>query len=371
MHRKLQHLMIQYDAIRLIAILAIVLLHTAANGVTQLPPGSSDWWLANFADSAGRVGVPLFLMLTGATLLNRPTESVSHFYRRRLQRLAFPVLAWSLIYLFWAQLKAVWKQQPLDLSTKLSGIVTGNNYFHLWFIYVVIALYVCLPALRFIWLRLNRREQITLTVIALCLQQVGLLLRFCRSGCTQTSAHWPTLPDFLVNAEQLPWPFWFIAYVPYVILGALLSQPRQQAPLTRQIQLLILVCGIIATAALYALQRLHFDAEPFYYAYHRLSSPVLCSAVMIWLLTIHHQTNAEKLAINSSHNGFSAILVRYSFGIYLSHPIWLDLTNMLTQQTVLNALPYAMKLPLQTLLILLGSVFFCLCWQKYLNHRAR
>lgn len=355
--------MIQYDAIRLIATLAIVLLHTAANGVTQLTVGSFDWWLANVADSAGRVGVPLFLMLTGAILLPRQNESILHFYTRRWQRIAWPAFIWTLFYLVWAQFKAYWKQEPLALSDQLTGIITGHSYFHLWFIYLLIGVYGILPFVRWLWQQLNRRQQIAVTVMALGLQQLGLIMRFCADGCTPfTTVSW-TVPHWLVNADQQPWPFWFVAYLPYLLLGALLRQLSAQ-PKPNLLRLL-LAATIISTAFLYALQRLHYSAEPFYYAYHRLSLPVMCSAILLWYLVFHERSNCAVPNTTAKPGGFSAAIIQHSFGIYLVHPIWLDLSNMLLQQLQVHALPYLLKLPLQTLAILLGSLVSCIYWHKW------
>lgn len=363
--------MIQYDAIRLIAILAIVLLHTAANGVTQLPPGSADWWLANLADSAGRVGVPLFLMLSGAILLPRQHENTRHFYQRRWRRIALPALIWSLLYLGWAQFKGYWKQQPVDLEPQLWGIISGHSYFHLWFIYLLIGVYAVLPALRWLWLRLTPQQQLALTLTSLGLQQLGLILRFYRDSAA--SAPWLAMPDWFINADQLPWPFWFIAYLPYLMLGALLRQPR---PIAAQPVLpMLFFIAVATTAGLYALQRLHFGPEPFYYAYHRLSLPVLLSALLLWLIVFNRQAgqgtkttspaSTSPTSTSPVWQNLTATLLKHSFGIYLVHPIWLDLSSMLLQQPMLSALPYPVRLPLQALFILLASALSCLMWARY------
>jgi surface polysaccharide O-acyltransferase-like enzyme len=406
--------MIQYDAIRLIAILAIVLLHTAANGVSSLTPGSSDWWLANIADSASRVGVPLFLMLTGATLLARPYGSttgtpsnsnntsnsapisaVRQFYRRRLQRLALPVLAWSLIYLLWAQLKAHWKHQPLALSDQLSGLLSGHNYFHLWFIYLLLGLYATLPLWRFLWQQLTPQQQGYSTLLALGLQQGLLLLRFHSDS---------SIPDWLVNADSLPWPLWFIAYLPYLMLGALLhpadvrAQTTQMTPSAHRWQqlapllLLLTLCLLVATTAwLYAWQQQNIGPEPFYYAYHRLSLPVMLSALCIWLMLRHsvssQMLSSQMLSQPSAANQqlsanekpsltrqLSKLIVHCSFGIYLVHPIFLDLSQALLQYSPLHQWPYPILLPLQTLFIASASLASCLLWQylwKYLWQHLR
>ncbi len=404
--------MIQYDTIRLVAILGIVLLHTAANGVNQLPFGSYNWWLANVIDSACRAGVPLFLMLTGALLLNRTGESQRNFYRRRWQRLALPMLLWTFIYLAWAQLKAAWKQQPfaidshLLIESHLLNVISGQPYFHLWFIYLLIGLYLALPWLRSYWQRLSNRQQLTLTIGCLLLQQSLLLARFFHQSL-------PSMPDWFIDADQLPWPLWFVAYLPYVLLGAVLrplppaqalpklpapiealyeipAQTRSQAltqaltqvlaqvlpqalpqsqhhqparlhsawcqPLwQRHLLLAGLVLAILTTALGYAWQRSSGNPEPFFYSYHRLSLPVLCSALALWLLLIRwHITSLPPLAKQ---------LMAHSFGIYLVHPLWLDVSSALLQQPWLAPAPYALKLSAQWLFIVAASLGCCLAWQ--------
>ena len=167
--------MIHYDTIRLLAVIAIVLLHVAANGVNDLPFGSMNWWIANVIDSACRAGVPLFLMLSGALLLHKnhktKEQSVSEFYRRRWQRLAAPVLLWSLFYLAWTQLKAWWKNQPLTVDDTLRSALSGEPYFHLWYLYMLIGLYAVLPWFRLYWQRLSDKQQLWLLLGSIILQQ--------------------------------------------------------------------------------------------------------------------------------------------------------------------------------------------------------
>ena len=160
-----------FDAIRLFATVAIVLLHTAANGVNRLPQGSPDWWLANVLDTACRAGVPLFLMLSGALLLNRSHQSAKQFYHNRLHKLALPLLLWSLFYLLWSALKAQIKQQPYGFETAAEQLLAGAPYFHLWFIFMLAGVYLLLPLLRRFWQQLTPAQQTQFCWLTLILQQ--------------------------------------------------------------------------------------------------------------------------------------------------------------------------------------------------------
>ncbi len=331
-----------FDAIRLFATVAIVLLHTAANGVNRLPLASNDWWLANIVDSACRAGVPLFLMLTGALFLRRADEPAKFFYQKRQQRLLWPLLFWSLFYLLWSGLKAQVKQQPLFVDQALQSLFSGAPYFHLWFFFMLAGVYLVLPPLRQFWLQLSPGRQTLFCLAALMLQQSlhGLY--------------------FLLALPEPPWPFWFIGYLPYLLLGAWLTRPTTitvtpTVPtwrLTGAFALLVLL-----TAALYHWQRQAGLTEPFYYAYHRLSLPVLAAAILLW-----HMLGRIRIQLHP----LAQILPRHSLGIYCLHPVFLDLTEFAKQQlgTGTPQWPYFWQLLLQSMTVLTCSVLVCVLYQR-------
>lgn len=366
---ELQHFMVSYDAIRLFAVVAIVVLHTAANGVNRLAFASPDWWLANLADSAARAGVPLFLMLTGALFLHRRGESASQFYQRRWQRLALPLLLWSLFYLLWSALKAQVKQQPYQLADAVNALVSGAPYFHLWFIFMLAGVYLVLPAIRSCWQALTSSQQLQLTLACLLLQQ-SLHLAAVSSG------FW----------LDLPWPLWFIAYLPYLLLGALLANPTAAHSgrawrVGQSSAFILLTCS---TAGLYYLQHqsvyfsdhaqsqpqvlaavVHWlQQAPVSYAYHRLSLPVLLLALVLWFLLGQSQRLTR-----SANSRIGQLLLRHSLTIYCLHPVFLDISTMALQRLSSVKLPYSVLLVGQVSLILLGCVLCCLLWDRLAQWR--
>lgn len=329
-----------FDAIRLFATVAIVLLHTAANGVNRLVSGSPDWWLANLIDSACRAGVPLFLMLSGALLLNRTHQSATQFYHNRLQKLALPVLLWSLFYLLWSALKAQIKQQPYSFETAADQLLAGAPYFHLWFIYMLAGVYLLLPPLRQFWQQLTPSQQTLFCWLALLLQQSlhGLY--------------------FLLALPEPPWPLWALGYLPYLLLGAWLTRPQQEKPATPLLSGAALLVLISASALLYHWQRDAGLSEPFYYSYHRMSLPVLLSALLLWQLLQPLPPVRSRLL---------QAIRRHSLGIYCAHPLFLDLTEygrqQLAQAGSTIVLPYAVQLLVQVSLVLGASLGICLSYQ--------
>ena len=61
------------------------------------------WTTVDFYQSFGRLGVPLFIMLTGALLLSpsKTNEDLGTFFKKRFSRIGLPCLFWGVIYFIW------------------------------------------------------------------------------------------------------------------------------------------------------------------------------------------------------------------------------------------------------------------------------
>jgi surface polysaccharide O-acyltransferase-like enzyme len=94
---------IPVDLIRVIAIIGVILLHASndlTSQITSLP--ILRWWMVDIYQSVGRMGVPLFLMLSGVLLLapSKKEEEISYFFKKRFIRIGLPFIFWSSIYFF-------------------------------------------------------------------------------------------------------------------------------------------------------------------------------------------------------------------------------------------------------------------------------
>lgn len=87
------------DTEKSIAILAVVLLHTAASVFSHSSVGSFEWWVGNIFDASVRWAVPVFIFVSGYLFIT----SQLHFresLRKIYQRLVVPLLLWIVIYFF-------------------------------------------------------------------------------------------------------------------------------------------------------------------------------------------------------------------------------------------------------------------------------
>lgn len=136
-----------YDALRVAAMIGVILIHVCAQSATRLAADGQalgvGWHVANLLDSLGRFAVPAYLMITGGLLLDGQ-PSLRTVYRKRIPRVAVPLLFWTVVYLV---LQAV-MVEGYDWKSAIGGLVGNPAEIHLWYLYALIAVYLLLPFLQ-------------------------------------------------------------------------------------------------------------------------------------------------------------------------------------------------------------------------------
>ncbi len=144
---------VDINLIRTVAIIGVILLHAAgryavtSQDLSQMNPLQfAGWGAVDFYQSiAVIVGVPLFLMTTGALLLEpSKNESLKVFFKKRWARIGLPLVFWGAIYFVWDFLVM---KVPFTAEAIVQGILNGP-YTQFWYMYVLIGLYLLTPILR-------------------------------------------------------------------------------------------------------------------------------------------------------------------------------------------------------------------------------
>lgn len=109
------------------------MLHAANEAIAPQVMNQTEvwrWWMVNIYQTLSRTGVPLFVMLTGALLLQpSKNETLSVFFKKRWARIGLPFLFWGAIYFAWDYFA---NQQALTSSFIVQGILSGP-YFQFWY----------------------------------------------------------------------------------------------------------------------------------------------------------------------------------------------------------------------------------------------
>ncbi len=153
---KARGLHIQTDIVRTVAIVCVILLH-AANDLTTQQMGQLEifrWVTVDIYQSVGRMGVLLFLILTGALLLqpSKLDEPIGVFFKKRWARIGLPFVFWGVIFFVW---DFAVLHQPITSSAIVQGILTGP-YYHFWYLYMLTGIYLLTPILRIVMAHANQ-----------------------------------------------------------------------------------------------------------------------------------------------------------------------------------------------------------------------
>jgi surface polysaccharide O-acyltransferase-like enzyme len=110
------------------------------------------WTTNDVYQSVGRICVPLFVMLSGALLLQpEKYDTLASFFKKRWARIGLPWIFWGAAYFAWDFLV---KQQPFTSNAIVQGIITGP-YYHFWYLYMC-SLYLLTPVLCIVLSKVNR-----------------------------------------------------------------------------------------------------------------------------------------------------------------------------------------------------------------------
>lgn len=137
------------DILRVLSILAVITIHVTATSVSVVRNMDTfHWWFVNMLNSFSRSAVPIFFMISGALLLgNQKNENNKEFLKKRLPRIGIPFLVWSIIYCVLKHY-VIEPDYPGILSfgkTMVKEILQDGVYHHLWFVYVMLAMYLIIP----------------------------------------------------------------------------------------------------------------------------------------------------------------------------------------------------------------------------------
>lgn len=313
------------DGVRVIAVLMVIIIHS------PLTTGEHSMFLSvyNYM-SAPSIG--LFFMISGALLLPVKDFSTIVFYTKRLSKIGFPLIGWSLFYILvhagTNELSFTYFVQKAMLIpfTPVEGV--------LWFVYTLIGLYLLAPIIT-PWLKQTSQKEL---LFILSLWAVTLIFPYINVF----------LPGFYnINGSITNSFFYFSGYLGYFLMGYYLKQyPFKFTRFNLIVGILVFLgIGIFVPVLIY-LNPSENVANSLVYNYLTIN---------IALISITIYVVIQK--INFSFLVFNKVLVeisKLSFGIYLLHIFILRdvVWQWFNMAYVINP---AFQIPLMAILTLLIS----------------
>lgn len=128
------------DALKAFSILAMILLHVSAVGLSEEKIATVHWNICGLYNSLCHFCVPVFVMISGALLLgnDKPTG-------KYIKRIAISLCFWCIAYSLYVQIGDALANSNFDAISIFKGIFDPT---HLWFLWMILCLYIATPILR-------------------------------------------------------------------------------------------------------------------------------------------------------------------------------------------------------------------------------
>lgn len=284
-----------YDILNIACCLCMIALHH--NGVVFSFSDTSAWRQSLVVECVCYWAVPVFMMLSGANLLNyRKKYTTTMFMKKRIQRTVIPWMAWSIILLFWKIQTSQLTLESYSLVNILNIVVNNKVESVYWFFTPLFACYLTIPILSIL---IDRRKVLWYIVI--------INFFFC--------SILPVLPLVTGVYWNISVPFTENMII-FVVLGYLLSTQN----LVKQWRISLYVLGAVSVIFRYVYTLIHSLAnntlDTSIKGYQVFHSVFLAVAIF----ELAKNIDWEKI-IPSSWKEKISKLASYTFGIYLIHQV--------------------------------------------------
>lgn len=296
------------DLLRIVAIMAVVVIHCLAWVQMKNPVDSHQWMIGNVLDSAMRWCVPIFVMISGSLLINdKAANEPSVFYKKRLIRIFVAILIWPLIYTAWPIIMFHGTLMPKKI---LFGYLSGTPVqVHLYFLFLIAGLYVLTPIISLLAQHSSKRT-FTITTIAVL--------------ATTTVSH--TVETFLPgHGVSLNFLTQCLPFAGYYMLGFAIKDWRVRRPIIPFV-IFALSTGIISVLT-YRLSHI-FPVDgtgSFFYTYPSLFVMISSVSLFVFVRSIYDQV-VKKIddSIVAKASPYVLTLSGLTFGVFLIHILVLE-----------------------------------------------
>lgn len=145
------------DVIKTVAIFSVLTIHASTGGYGE-PIMSFNWWTSLFWGCLTRSAVPLFLMCSGALMLNPNKKiSVKRLYTHNLWHLVTAMFAWAVFYKIYHMIATksfYWE----NIVKSVREIFLLDQEFHLYYIPIAALAYLFLPITRVVTANASKRQ---------------------------------------------------------------------------------------------------------------------------------------------------------------------------------------------------------------------
>lgn len=136
------------DVIKVFSTFLIVMQHSISYSFTTLPVSGYEWKIMNFIFMISRMGVPVFIMCSGAGMLSRE-HTIKEIWRKNIFGLLKVYVGWMAVLGVWDVIQIWIRGENANLRVMVNAFIKCILFgkYHTWFIFTLLGLYVITPLL--------------------------------------------------------------------------------------------------------------------------------------------------------------------------------------------------------------------------------
>jgi surface polysaccharide O-acyltransferase-like enzyme len=314
--------------LRIAATFGVIILHVAASKWYDTSVRSLSWQTMNFYDSLVRWTVPIFVMISGVFHL-RPIKTDTTFKEemkvicKKILRICCAIIFWSIAYNFINMLgKYIINKEPFTVFSimKIFGIIVlGPAWYHLWFLYMLIGLYLLTPIFR-CFIKSCKREHIEYFLLLFFV--VGTCIPFINSSLNKLSIFKARI-IYLPVAE-------LSGYIGYYIAGYYFANYKIETKIKRCIYIFAILSVLFTIIGTSFMSIYKNEPVEGLYGYLLPNTMFVAYGVFIFFQEIFDKKifswRMEKIILRISKD---------TFGIYLIHALIIQIFGIIGLNTLI------------------------------------
>lgn len=292
------------DVIKVFSTFLIVMQHSISNSYTTLPVSGYEWKIVNFIFMISRMGVPIFIMCSGAGMLSRE-HTIKEIWQKNILGLLKVYVGWMAV-LGVRDVIQIWIQGEnanvrVMVNAFIKCILFGK--YHTWFVFMLLGLYAISP---FLYIIVQKKE---LLFYFLILSIVFTVILPVFSGVER-------LGRLMSVADGINMHF-VVGYSLYFVVGYFICQCMERRwEKYAEIMLVLSVVAAYVSSVLMSLRTGSANQEAY-----GLFSP--CGFMMSVSLLVLFKKYIGEERQSGVINGIAA-LQKYGIAIYLFHIIFVE-----------------------------------------------
>lgn len=136
------------DVIKVFSTFLIVMQHSISYSFTTLPVSDYEWKIMNFIFMISRMGVPVFIMCSGAGMLSRE-RTIKEIWSKNIFELLKVYVGWMAVLGVWDVIQIWIRGENANLRVMVNAFIKSILFgkYHTWFIFTLLGLYAITPFL--------------------------------------------------------------------------------------------------------------------------------------------------------------------------------------------------------------------------------